>query len=88
MDSYIVIGIILAVIVLILLKGLPVNALRFVSQGVVKILIGALLLFFLNVFGASIGLHIPINLFTTVITGFLGISGLASLSAIHIFLLP
>ncbi len=79
---------IVVAIVLILLKGIPVQTLRILSQGVVKILIGALILFFLNVFGANFGLHIPINLFTTVISGFLGVSGVTSLFAIHMFLLP
>ncbi|GAA0502374.1 sigma-K factor-processing regulator BofA [Salinibacillus aidingensis] len=88
MNSYMVIGLILAVIILILAKGLPVQALKFVSQGMVKILIGALVLFFINVFGANFGLHIPINLFTTAISGFLGVSGVAALFAIHFILLP
>ncbi|QHS23863.1 pro-sigmaK processing inhibitor BofA [Virgibacillus sp. MSP4-1] len=88
MNSYMVIGLILAVIILILVKGLPVQALKFVSQGMVKILIGALVLFFINVFGANFGLHIPINVFTTAISGFLGVSGVAALFAIHFILLP
>ncbi|MRG87920.1 pro-sigmaK processing inhibitor BofA [Salinibacillus xinjiangensis] len=88
MNSYIIIGVILAVILLILIKGLPMRGLQYLSQGIVKVLIGALILFFINIFGANFGLHIPINLFTTVISGFLGIPGVASLFAIHFILLP
>ncbi len=83
-----IIGIFVVAIALILIKGIPVHALRTISHGVVKVLIGALVLFFLNVFGANFGLHIPINMFTTVISGFLGIAGVGSLMAIHMFLLP
>jgi len=39
------------------------------------------------VFGGAIGLHIPINLFTTVVSGFLGVFGLASLAAIQLFII-
>ncbi|SET13389.1 inhibitor of the pro-sigma K processing machinery [Salinibacillus kushneri] len=88
MNSYMIIGLIIAVILIILIKGLPIKTLKIVSQGMVKLLIGALVLFFVNVFGANFGLHIPINLFTTVISGFLGVSGVAALFAIHFMLFP
>lgn len=87
MSSTIVISILVALIVLVLFVGAPIKPMRFFGQGVVKLAIGVLFLFFLNVFGGVIGLHIPINLFTTAIAGFLGIFGLASLTAIHIFLI-
>ena len=60
---------------------------KFIGQATVKLGIGILFLFFFNVFGGMIGLHIPINLFTAVVSGFLGIFGLASLTAIHLFIL-
>ena len=87
MGSTVVISILVGLIVLVLLVGAPIRPMRFVGQGVVKLAIGVLFLFFLNVFGGAIGLHVPINLFTTVIAGFLGVFGLASLAAIQIFLL-
>ena len=87
MGSTVVISILIGLIVLVLLVGAPIRPMRFVGQGVVKLAIGVLFLFFLNVFGGAIGLHVPINLFTTVIAGFLGVFGLASLAAIQIFLL-
>lgn len=87
MSSTIIISILVGLIVLVLFVGAPIKPMRFVGQGVVKLAIGVLFLFFLNVFGGAIGLHVPINLFTTAIAGFLGFFGLASLAAIQIFLI-
>ncbi|TCT24662.1 inhibitor of the pro-sigma K processing machinery [Melghiribacillus thermohalophilus] len=88
MDAYLIIGVILGVILLLFVVGVPTKIFKYLSQGVIKIVIGALLLFFLNVFGANFGIHVPINLFTTLITGFLGLPGLASLVAIHMIVFP
>jgi inhibitor of the pro-sigma K processing machinery len=49
----------------------------------VKLLIGALFLFFLNVAGNRYGIHVPINFATSAISGFLGIPGLFALVAIQ-----
>lgn len=87
MSSTVIISILVGLIVLVLFVGAPIKPMRFVGQGVVKLAIGVLFLFFLNVFGGAIGFHVPINLFTTAIAGFLGVFGLASLAAIQIFLL-
>ncbi|MFU0791233.1 pro-sigmaK processing inhibitor BofA family protein [Virgibacillus proomii] len=88
MSSTLVISIMVGLIILLLLVGTPIKFMRIIGQTTVKLGIGILFLFFINVFGGAIGLHIPINLFTAVIAGFLGIFGLASLSAIHLFILP
>ncbi|SDK23966.1 pro-sigmaK processing inhibitor BofA family protein [Sediminibacillus albus] len=85
MNSTIIIAGMVALIALLLILGAPIKPLRFLAQGSVKLVIGVLFLFFFNVFGASVGLHLPINIYTALITGFLGIPGLASLAAIHIF---
>ncbi|WP_163969240.1 pro-sigmaK processing inhibitor BofA family protein [Oceanobacillus halotolerans] len=88
MSSTVVISIMVALIVLLLFVGAPVKPMKFIAQGTVKLGIGILFLFFFNVFGGAIGLHIPINLFTAVISGFLGLFGVASLAAIHMFIIP
>lgn len=75
-----------ALIILLLFIGAPVKPMRFIGQTTVKLGIGILFLFFLNVFGGAIGLHVPINLFTVAVSGFLGLFGLGSLAAIHLFL--
>lgn len=86
MSSTVVISIVVALIIILLFVGAPVKPMRFIGQGIVKLGIGVLFLFFLNVFGGAIGLHVPINLFTVFISGFLGIFGVASLAAIHMFI--
>jgi len=87
MNASLVITAMIVLIVILLLAGAPIKPVRFAGQAMVKLGIGAMLLFFFNVFGGSLGLYIPINLFTTVVSGFLGVFGLASLAAIHFFLL-
>lgn len=87
MSSTMIIIIMLSVIVLLLTIGAPVKPLKLIGQASVKLVIGALLLFFVNIFGASFGIHIPINLFTALVSGILGIFGIVSLIAIHIFIL-
>lgn len=87
LSSTVIISIVVGLIVLVLFVGAPIKPMRFLGQGVVKLAIGVLFLFFLNVFGGAIGLHVPINIVTTAIAGFLGIFGLASLTAIQIFLI-
>ncbi|MDC3417762.1 pro-sigmaK processing inhibitor BofA family protein [Aquibacillus salsiterrae] len=87
MDSTIVITGMVVLIALLLILGAPLKPMRFVAQGTIKLVIGVLFLFFFNTFGASIGLHLPINVYTTLIAGFLGIPGLASLTALQIFVL-
>lgn len=82
-----VISIMVGLIILLLFVGAPVKPLRFIANSTVKLGIGILLLFFLNVFGGAVGLHIPINLFTVAISGFLGLFGVASLAAIHLFII-
>lgn len=87
MGATVVISIMVGLIILLLLIGAPVKQTRFIAHSTVKLGIGVLLLFFFNVFGGAIGLHIPINLFTIMISGFLGVLGISSLAAIQIFLL-
>ncbi|MDY7045084.1 pro-sigmaK processing inhibitor BofA family protein [Virgibacillus sp. M23] len=87
MSSTLVISIMVALIIILLLVGAPIKPMRFIGHTTVKLGIGILFLFFINVFGGAIGLHIPINVFTAIIAGFLGIFGLASLSAIYLFII-
>ena len=84
MDPIVVILTIIALIVLVLFFGPPLKLMRFASKGVVRLIIGALFIFFANVFGSMFGLHIPTSLFV----GFLGLFGLGSLAAIHFLILP
>ncbi|MBD8071523.1 pro-sigmaK processing inhibitor BofA family protein [Bacillus sp. PS06] len=87
MEPIIVISIVGVLVLLLLLVGAPIKPIRLIGQGVVKIMIGALLLFFLNAFGSTLGLHVPINLVTSTISGLLGLPGLAALVVIERFIL-
>ncbi|WLR41907.1 pro-sigmaK processing inhibitor BofA family protein [Bacillus carboniphilus] len=78
---------IVGLLLLFLLLGTSFKPLRYVGYIASKIIIGALLLFFLNVLGTTIGLHIPINFLTATVSGLLGISGVAALIVIQTMIL-
>ncbi|WAA09508.1 pro-sigmaK processing inhibitor BofA family protein [Fervidibacillus albus] len=82
-----VIAIVSGLIILLLLFGIPLKLLRFIGQGVVKLVIGALFLFVLNTIGNGVGLHVPINLITASVAGFLGIPGVFALTVIQLWII-
>ncbi|RHW30921.1 pro-sigmaK processing inhibitor BofA [Neobacillus notoginsengisoli] len=87
MEPIYVISIIGGLIIILLVAGAPMKTGRMLGQAVIKLIIGAVLLFFLNTIGNQYGVHIPINLFTTTVSGFLGIPGLAALVAVDMFII-
>lgn len=87
MDPVVVISILGGLIFLLLVIGAPIKPLRFVGQGAVKILIGAIFLFFLNAFGTSFGVYVPINIATAAVSGLLGIPGVVALVAIQTWII-
>ncbi|WP_409272927.1 pro-sigmaK processing inhibitor BofA family protein [Neobacillus sp. SCS-31] len=87
MEPIYVISILGGLIILLLIAGAPMKPAKLLGQTAIKLVIGALLLFFLNTAGNQFGIHIPINLFTTSIAGFLGIPGLAALVAVDIIVI-
>lgn len=82
MQPVLITGTIIAAIILLLVMGTSVKPLKWAGQGAVRIIIGAVFLFFLNVLGGQIGIHVPINPFTAVIAGILGIPGVGALAAL------
>ena len=86
MQIFVVLAVVFLVILLFFMN-VPVKPVQWLSQLIVRMAIGVLLLFFANVLGGYIGLHIPINLFTVSISTILGILGVLSLAAIQIFIL-
>lgn len=84
--SKVVIIILLGLITLLLI-GAPIISMRVIGKTTVKLAIGILFLFFFNVFGGFLGLHLPINIFTVTVSSFLGLFGIVSLAAVHIFVL-
>lgn len=83
MEPILVISILGGLILILLFSGAPFKPVRFLGQAAVKLLIGALFLFFLNQAGNSFGIHVPINFATSAVSGFLGIPGLFALVAIQ-----
>jgi inhibitor of the pro-sigma K processing machinery len=87
LEPIVVITILGVLVFLLLFLGAPAKPLRVISQGVIKIVIGAFLLFFLNVLGNQFGVHVPINLMTSAVSGLLGIPGLCALVAIEMWII-
>lgn len=87
LEPIVVISILGGLVILLLFSGAPFKPLRFVGQAAIKLVIGALFLFFLNAVGNRFGIHVPINLVTSFVSGFLGIPGLAALVAIQHWIL-
>lgn len=82
MEPIVVVAIIAGLILLLLLVGAPLKPIRLLGLGMIKIVIGAVFLFFLNALGNQFGVHVPINLVTASVSGFLGIPGVAALGAL------
>lgn len=83
MEPIYVVSIIVLLVLLLLFIGAPLKPIRYIGQGIIKLLIGAMFLFFLNTLGSQYGIHVPINFMTSAISGFLGIPGLAALVAVQ-----
>nr|WP_090893271.1 pro-sigmaK processing inhibitor BofA family protein [Evansella caseinilytica] len=87
MEPIIVISLLGALIFILLILGAPMKPLRWLGQGAVRLLIGALFIFFLNAFGSLFAYSLPINLFTASVSGFLGIPGIVALIFADILLI-
>ncbi|MDP4162967.1 MAG: pro-sigmaK processing inhibitor BofA family protein [Bacillota bacterium] len=83
MEPIIVISIISGFILLLLFSGGSFKPARFIGQAAIKLIIGALFLFFLNAAGSRYDIHVPINFATSAISGILGVPGLLALVAIQ-----
>lgn len=87
LEPIVVISVLGGLILLLLFSGAPFKPARFIGQAAVKFLIGALFLFFLNTAGNGYGIHVPINVATSAVSGFLGIPGVFALVAIQHWIL-
>ncbi|MFC7394576.1 pro-sigmaK processing inhibitor BofA family protein [Scopulibacillus cellulosilyticus] len=88
MDPVITISIVVGLILILLLVGAPLKPMRWLGKSAIKLLIGAFMLFLLNTIGTSFDIHMPINIMTTCVSGFLGVPGLAALVIIKYAILP
>ncbi|WP_158738353.1 pro-sigmaK processing inhibitor BofA family protein [Alteribacillus sp. YIM 98480] len=87
MDPILYISIAGVGVCLFLLLGGGMKAFRWTGGIFVRLIIGALALFFLNAFGSAVGYHLPINAFTVMVSGLLGIPGVVMLVAVDLFIL-
>ena len=74
---------VVTIIALIIIAKLLAWPLKKIFKLVMNILIGLLLILLVNNFGASIGLHIPFNKITAIISGIFGIPGVICLVILH-----
>ncbi|BDG45461.1 MULTISPECIES: pro-sigmaK processing inhibitor BofA family protein [Parageobacillus] len=83
MEPKFVVVLSLFMIIVLLLVGARLKTLKFLGYGVIKLIVGALVLFVINAIGGTFQVHIPINFITALICGFLGIPGAAALVIIE-----
>ena len=86
MQDTTIIYIIVGLILLVLMVGVTSKPIKLAKNILSKIVIAALLLFFLNVCVNQFGIYIPINFVTVGVGAVLGIPGICSLVAIDYFL--
>ncbi|SFG25409.1 pro-sigmaK processing inhibitor BofA family protein [Sporolactobacillus nakayamae] len=75
---FLIIGVMI-VFLIIMAAGASFHPMKWVGRLAIRFVVGALLLFLLNVIGESFSMHIPINLATAAVSGLLGIPGIAAL---------
>lgn len=83
---YVVSSVLLLIIFYVAIRY-PAKMMSMVGKIIVRLTIGLLLLFFFNIFGGYIGLHIPINVYTVTVSAALGVFGTLALAAVQIFTL-
>mgnify|MGYP002733150391 CR=1 FL=1 len=83
MESGVFIAVAIGLILLLLIAGVPSNPLKQAGKLIVKLVIGAIALFLINAVGGNYGIHIPINVPTTLISGILGMPGIAALIVVQ-----
>lgn len=79
MEPVVILSLLAAMVFLLLVLGAPVKSLKWLGNGAIRLLVGALLLFFLNTFGTLFDYSLPINGFTAAVSGFLGVPGIVAL---------
>lgn len=87
MEPFFVIGIIVGLVALLFLWGISSKPLKWIGVTAIKFIAGALLLAGVNLFGGSLGIHIPVNPITTGISGILGVPGIVALIVIKRFII-
>ncbi|MBB5174931.1 pro-sigmaK processing inhibitor BofA family protein [Texcoconibacillus texcoconensis] len=88
MEPIFILSLLAAAVFMLLIIGAPLKPLQWLGYGAIRLLVGALFLFFLNAFASPFDYELPINGVTAAVSGFLGVPGLAALVAIDIWFIP
>ncbi|MBB6450621.1 inhibitor of the pro-sigma K processing machinery [Geomicrobium halophilum] len=88
MDPVLIVAAVGLGVFVLMFLGVPIKPFQWLGHGAVRMMLGALALFLINLFGNLAGLHMPINLFTSAVAGFLGVPGVFMLFAVHFLVLP
>ena len=88
MEHGVFIAVIVGMILLLFLVGTPFKPLKLLGRFSVKLIVGAVILYIINIIGGKYGLHIPINPSTTLVSGLLGFPGIAALIVIQKWIIP
>lgn len=62
LEPVVFVAIVGGLILMLLIIGAPLRPVRFIGQGIIKVIIGAAFLFFLNTLGNQAGIHVPSTL--------------------------
>jgi len=85
-DIFTILAVFLAIGAIYIIGMLLVVPIRIIIKFIINGIIGAVILFFLNVFGGFIGINIAINPITALVAGFLGVPGVLLLLFLQYFL--
>lgn len=87
MDLNVIVAFALGVLLIYLIGRVMLIPLKLVFKLIMNGIIGGIVLWVINYFGAYINIHIPLNPITALIVGFLGIPGVVLLLVIQQFIL-
>ena len=88
MEHGVFIAVIVGMILLLFLVGTPFKPLRVLGRFSVKLIMGAIILYIVNIVGGAYDMHIPINPSTTLVSAILGFPGVAALIVIQKWIIP
>lgn len=74
---------VLTIIAVLIVAKILAWPLKRIFKLILNIAIGLLLILVINIFGVNIGLHIPFNVITALVSGILGIPGVIALVVLH-----
>ena len=83
MNPGLIVAFVAGVLLLYLIAKIFVVPIKFIGKLLINAVIGGILLWILDYFGAYIGLRIPINPITALIAGALGVPGILLLIALQ-----